>query len=401
MRTKKDLWDAIGKGVIVLLVILLSLYIAIPVFRQVDNQYETEPVTYITVTESGTTTGIIVRSETLLTSDRPYVSLLAENGEEVAANSAVAVSVQEQSKLDVAQRVREAETEISYLRALLSRLSTASDNAEQETALRTAVYHLAEAASREDAADLDSAGATLSTLLRGGDAENSQEELDRLLTEVTDLKNELGANDYLTAPKAGIFSAEADGYEGLTPAALDGISPEGVEALRGQGDTVAKNVIGKIVTDHDWYYAAVMDEKDADRLRVGDETSLDFGYRSSRTVRASVRAISATDRQGRVAVVFRCSSALAETLSLRQAQAEVVFHTYSGLRVPRRAVRVEDDKTVVYTASAGQMEKKVVDILYTGEDFYLVAAGSEGSSLRAGNELIVSGKNLKDGNVIN
>jgi putative membrane fusion protein len=401
MRRRKDLWDILGKAVATVLVVLLSLYIAIPVVRQVSGRYETEPVTYITVTESGNTSGVIVRAEKLLSTDMPYVSLLAENGEEVAANSAVAVAVQNQSSLDVAHRANEVETEINYLRGLLSRLSTASDSAEQETAMRTAVYRLAEASMQEDAGELDSAAATLSTLLRGGAAENSEEELGALLDELADLRASLGAKDYLYAPAAGIFSAETDGFEGLTPAVLDGITPEGVENLRTQSDTVPDDVVGKIVTNHAWYYAAVMAEKDADRLRVGDVTSLDFGYRSSRTVRAVVRSISPTDRAGQVAVVFRCSSALAETLSLRLAEAEVVFHTYSGLRVPKKAVHVEDDKTVVYTASAGQMERKSVDILYTGEDFYLVEAGSEGGSLRAGNELIVSGKNLKDGNVVN
>ena len=401
MRTRKDLWDTLGKTVAAVLVVLLSLYIAIPVVRQVNGQYETEPVTYITVTESGNTSGVIVRAEKLLSTDMPYVSLQAETGEEVASNSAVAVAVQNQSSLDTAHRVGEVETEINYLRALLSRLSTASDNAEQETALRSAVYCLAEASMQENAGALDSSAATLSTLLHGGTAESSEEELNALLDELTDLRSSLSDRDFLYAPAAGIFSAETDGFEGLTPAVLDGISPEGVENLRTQGSEVPEGVIGKIVTNHAWYYAAVMDEKDSDRLRVGDVTSLDFGYRSSRTVRAMVRSISPTDRSGKVAVVFRCSSALAETLSLRLAEAEVVFRSYSGLRVPKKAVHVEDDKPVVYTVSAGQMERKSVDILYTGEDFYLVEAGSEGSSLRAGNELIVSGKNLKDGNVVN
>ena len=401
MRKRKDLWDTLGKTVAAVLVVLLSLYIAIPVVRQVTGRYETEPVTYITVTESGNTSGVIVRAEKLLSTDMPYVSLLAENGEEVAANSAVAVAVQNQSSLDVAHRANEVETEINYLRSLLSRLSTASDNAEQETALRSAVYRLSEASMREDAGELDSAVATLSTLLRGGAAENSEEELNALIRETEELRGQLSERDYLYAPAAGIFSAETDGFEGLTPAVLDGITPEGVENLRTQGSDVADNVIGKVVTNHAWYYAAVMAEKDSDRLRVGDVTSLDFGYRSSRTVRASVRSISPTDREGQVAVVFRCSSALAETLSLRLAEAEVVFRSYSGLRVPKKAVHVEDGKTVVYTVSAGQMERKLVDILYTGEDFYLVESGSEGSSLRAGNELIISGKNLKDGNVVN
>lgn len=401
MRIRKDLWDTLGKAVAAVLVVLLSLYIAIPVVRQVTGRYETEPVTYITVTESGNTSGVIVRAEKLLSTDMPYVSLLAENGEEVAANSAVAVAVQNQSSLDVAHRAGEVETEINYLRSLLSRLSTASDNAEQETALRSAVYRLSEASMQEDAGELDSAAATLSTLLRGSAAENSEEELGALVKEMEELRGSLSERDYLYAPAAGIFSAETDGFEGLTPAVLDGITPEGVENLRTQGSDVADDVIGKIVTNHAWYYAAVMAEKDSDRLRVGDVTSLDFGYRSSRTVRASVRSISPTDRAGKVAVVFRCSSSLAETLSLRLAEAEVVFRSYSGLRVPKKAVHVEDGKTVVYTVSAGQMERKLVDILYTGEDFYLVEAGSEGSSLRAGNELIICGKDLKDGNVVN
>ena len=401
MRKRKDLWDILGYWTLRVLVVLLALYIAIPVLRSVRGKYETETVTYITVTESGSTSGVIVRSEKVLTSDQPYVSLLADNAEEVAANSAVAVASRSPEASDVAHRTREVETEIAYLRALLSRLSTATDNAGQETAVRTAVYRLADAAAQEDAAALDSAGATLTTMLRGAQAGDSQAELDALLAELDELRGQISPGDYLTAPAAGTFSTEVDGWEDLAPAMLDGVSPEGVEALRDQNSPVAENVVGKIVTDHAWYYAAVMAEADADRLRVGDTTSLDFGYRSSRTVRAVVRSISPTDRDGRVAVVFRCSSALAETLSLRQAQAEVVFRTYSGLRVPKKAVHVEDEKTVVYTASAGQMEKKTVEILYTGEDFYLGAAESEGGSLRAGNELIVSGKNLGSGNVVN
>ena len=113
MRKRKDLWDTLGKAVAAVLVVLLSLYIAIPVVRQVTGRYETEPVTYITVTESGNTSGVIVRAEKLLSTDMPYVSLLAENGEEVAANSAVAVAVQDQNSLDVAHRAAEVETEIN------------------------------------------------------------------------------------------------------------------------------------------------------------------------------------------------------------------------------------------------------------------------------------------------
>ena len=120
VKRKNDHWDLLGKGILVVLVILLSLYIAIPVVRQVSSRYETEPVTYITVTESGTTSGVIVRSEQQLTSDQPYISLLVDNAEEVAAGSAVAVAVRSPEGLEVAHRTKEVETEIAYLRSLMN-----------------------------------------------------------------------------------------------------------------------------------------------------------------------------------------------------------------------------------------------------------------------------------------
>ena len=93
MKKHRELWDKVGFVALRLLVLLLVLYIVIPVVRQVDAQYETEPVTYITVTESGSTAGTIVRSERLLTSDRPYISFLLDDGEKVAAGGAVAAAV--------------------------------------------------------------------------------------------------------------------------------------------------------------------------------------------------------------------------------------------------------------------------------------------------------------------
>ena len=401
MKTKKTGFSRVSYWVTAVIVVILALYIAIPVVRQVRSEYETETVSYITVTESGTTSGCIVRSEELLTSDRPHISYMIDNGEHISAGGTVALATQDQSDLDLAARASEVETEITYVRSLLASLSNAADQTETESAIRATVSRLSSAAAQTDAAGLDNAAVTLSSLLRGGEGSVTQQDLDQLQTELNDLRSAIDTSNIVAAPAAGIFTSEADGWEGLSPDDLEGIEPEGVAALRDQNSQVGSNVIGKLVTDATWYYAAVMSEQDAARLKVGGETSLDFGYRNSSNVRAVVQSISPVTAKGEVAVVFRCSSALAETLSLRQSEAEVVFQTYSGLKVPKRAVHVEGGKTVVYAVSAGVMEMKGVEILYEGEDFYLVAAENEGGSLRADNEVIVSDRGLGDGNVVN
>ncbi len=401
MKTKKEGFGRVSYWATAVIVVILALYIAIPVVRQVQSEYETETVSYITVTESGTTSGCIVRSEQLITSDRPHISYMIQNGEHISAGGTVALATQDQSDLDLAARAAEVETEITYVRSLLASLSNAADQTETETAIRSTVYRLSSAAAETDAAGLDNASVTLSSLLRGGEGSVTQKDLDDLQTELNQIRGSMRSDNVVVAPAAGTFTAEADGFEGLKPDQLEDIDPDGVDALRDQNTQVSDNVIGKLVTDATWYYAAVMSEEDASRLKVGGETSLDFGYRNSSNVRAVVKSISHPNHKGNVAVVFRCTSALSETLSLRASEAEVVFKTYSGLKVTKRAVHVEDGQTVVYAVSAGVMEEKPVTILYEGEDFYLVAAENEGGSLRADNEIIVSGRDLGDGNVVN
>ena len=47
--------------------------------------------------------------------------------------------------------------------------------------------------------------------------------------------------------------------------------------------------------------------------------------------------------------------------------------------------------------SSLQIEKKPVEILTDAGDYYIVDEGSSVDSLRAGNEIVVSGRNIREG----
>ena len=88
----------------------------------------------------------------------------------------------------------------------------------------------------------------------------------------------------------------------------------------------------------------------------------------------------------------------------------------SGLRVPRSALRVDtstvtDEETGqseevsvtgVFAAVGSQAEFKPVNVLYQGEDYYLVEPVDPASAtrLRADDEIILNSKGLYDGKVI-
>ena len=144
-----------------------------------------------------------------------------------------------------------------------------------------------------------------------------------------------------------------------------------------------------------------MSKADADRLNLGGSATLDFPQHYSGTVAATVFSKSEPDSRGEVAVVFACNNALADTLAMRKATADVVYSEHTGLRVPLKAVHMDvDGQTFVYVVTAAQLEKKPIEIIYQTDSYCLVAQSTDSNALRAGNDIVVSGKGLSDGQVV-
>ena len=242
----------------------------------------------------------------------------------------------------------------------------------------------------------------LSSLLFGASTGTvSQSDLDALNAELHQLEKAGVGRGSITAPAAGLFTSTVDGYEALSPAALENLTPDGVAALEHTSPSTPANTIGKLVTAKKWYFAAVMSKADADRLNLGGSATLDFPQHYSGTVSATVFSKSEPDGSGEVAVVFACNNALADTLAMRKATADVVYSEHTGLRVPLKAVHMDDDgQTFVYVVTAAQLEKKPIEIIYQTDSYCLVAQSADSNALRAGNDIVVSGKGLSDGRVI-
>ena len=252
------------------------------------------------------------------------------------------------------------------------------------------------------ASELDDICMDLSSLLFGASTGTvSQSDLDALNAELHQLEKAGVGRGSITAPAAGLFTSTVDGYEALSPAALENLTPDGVAALEHTSPSTPANTIGKLVTAKKWYFAAVMSKADADRLNLGGSATLDFPQHYSGTVSATVFSKSEPDSSGEVAVVFACNNALADTLAMRKATADVVYSEHTGLRVPLKAVHMDDDgQTFVYVVTAAQLEKKPIEIIYQTDSYCLVAQSTDSNALRAGNDIVVSGKGLSDGQVI-
>ena len=143
--------------------------------------------------------------------------------------------------------------------------------------------------------------------------------------------------------------------------------------------------------------------------------TLRFAKSVERELEVTIESIG-PEENGKVVVTFRGSGFLQELTLLRQQTAQVVCKIYSGIRVPKEALRAahtlqnEDgtyttnDKLGLYCIVGMEARFKPVKVLYSGDGFALVTSTASQDQqarwLRHGDEVIISSRDLYDGKVV-
>ena len=395
--------DRLTKFIAILLFLAFAAYAGVYAYRSLRDTTVTAQAVAADVTLGGPASGIVIREETVLTSGENYIDVTARDGAKVAAGAPLATAMKSEAGLERATRMHALELEISRVSAALAELDSAADLTTRDEALRTAVSALTASVARHELSDMDGSMLNLRSLLFSPDAAGvSQAQLSALQRELDSLRSSTsGDTTDLTAEQSGVFSTLVDGYESLSAADLAQLTPASLQELMDAPGSTPDGAYGKLVTSYRWLFAAVMSEADAERLTVGRTATLNFGRYYGADIFARVLSISAPE-DGNVAVVFRCDTALADTLAMRRVSANVVFAAYSGIRVPAGAVQSDpaSGEAWVWTVTAMQLERKEVELLYIDDDFALIAQSSAGNALRDGNTVVVSGRDLYEGKIM-
>ena len=139
----------------------------------------------------------------------------------------------------------------------------------------------------------------------------------------------------------------------------------------------------------------------ASGVEEGDRATLTFARDYYQPVSMRVARLSGNEAGSRL-LILSSDQALQNVTLLRQQSAEIVFASYSGLRVPKSAVRVENGQTGVYILEGTLAKWKPITILHdTGESYVAALDTSSTDNLWPGDELIINAKNLYDGKVVN
>ena len=395
--------DRLTNIIAILLFAAFAVYAGAYAVRSLRNTTVTAEAVAAELRPGGVASGIVVREESVLTSAEKYIDITARSGAKVAAGAQLATAMRSEAGLELANRIHALERDIARISASLAELDSAEDLTSRDEALRSAVDGLTAAVARHELSGMDGDALNLRSLLFPGSASGATKaELRELERELKSLQDRAGEDtQILSADSSGIFSTLVDGYESLSPEDLSDLSPSRLSTMLEQDATIPANAFGKLVSSYRWYFAAVMDEDDAQNLRVGRSATLNFGRYYGADVRAVV--VSVSDPEDRsCAVVFRCDTALSDTLGMRRVSADVIFSEYSGIRVPVQALQTdpETETEYVWCITATVLERKDVSVLYRDEDFAIIARSATADALREGNTVVVSGEDLYEGKVM-
>lgn len=401
--------SVVSRLITFVLALLLCAYIGYQVYRAVYNPVRTVSAVYTEVDDSVQIDGYVIRDESVMVKN--YGSGVLEmnmyEGERVASGSAVAVIYADEASASKSHEAAELDEQIKRMTTLYSQsgesydIDAANDRISEYAVSLVRMQQEGEAESTDTAVE----ELKLQTLMR----EYIYRDKAELLSVIDELKAEkakLGAaasvKSRIYAPRAGYFSQSADGYEAVLSSKLAlTASPSGFEDACGKYATPDANTVGKIISSNIWYFAAVIDEKSAERLKSGTEMALKFQDKSLPEVEGEVVRITEPEN-GKVLVVFECNTHIGSFTKVRKTTAQAVIKTYSGLKVPREALRVDEDgRNGVYCLIDSQVKFKPVEVIFEKDSYYVSKYDTaDTKSLLLYDEIVVSAKNLENKKIV-
>lgn len=419
MKQGKPVITVAIAAIAVALVIYFGFYVA----KVFSEPYTTALAYTYTSNDSAEAVGILVRQETVLPAQTGIVDVTRSEGEKVGVGQSVA-QVYRDSQAQTNQADLEALADQIQLLEYSSDGGGVDSAAKLDENILQAVTALHAASGVGDYNQLEDQARTLkSTVLKRGyvygnglGAEELSQKLNDLKSQYAALKQQTSSStSSVRAPQSGVFSTLVDGYEtAVTPQTVFQLTPSSLSALlAGQGKETGGGM-GKLITSTRWYFAAALPVSVAERLKEGSTATLRFSGDFDQDIDMRVDQVGQAEGDKSV-VVFSTDRYLSQTTLLRQQTAELIFNSWSGLRIPKQALRMEkstytdketgqevqNNRLGVYALLGGRAEFKTVEVVTEGDDYYVVRSTTdESDALRAGDEVIVRATELYDGQLL-
>lgn len=396
------------KVIMLVLALMVASYILYNVIRSASSGVPTAQAVLYAASDGVSVEGFVVRQETVIPAAYDLVLPTKGEGEKVACGEEVAVTLRSAAAQERQEEINRTEQELEQLCLALTYQSQLTDNeaVAQRLASSAASFAGQVAQRRLDAAR--AAGQELRSLLLRQSVGTSdtgaiQAQISQLQQQLDSLEASAASDTKsITAEAAGYYSAVADGYEALlTPQTLESLSVSDFQSLWKEAATAPAQNAGRLIASAQWYYACTVESRYLEDLEVGDSLRVSLGSEVDLELKMTVVRVHREEEQG--LLVLSSQDHLASVSALRRLNADVIFHSYNGLRVPREAVcyNEESGSAGVYVLEGAKAVWKDIQLLYDNGDTYIAALDqSSTSNLWPEDLILLDTQELFDGKLV-
>lgn len=249
--------------------------------------------------------------------------------------------------------------------------------------------------------------------------ESYTDELNKLKAQRNTLQSKITeVSTRLIADTSGYYYGDTDGYEQIfDPSLLDTLTLESFAQLtESQPDnSIKNNSYGKIVKSFVWYVVCEADRASVSPYEVNHYYSLNFPEFSEDDLTMELVNVIKNTSSEKALLVFRGNTAPEDFTYQRKQQVNIISDKYTGLSVPKTALRIVDGEQGVYIINGDIVRFRRVNIIFETDDYYIVSATDlKKTSIQENPEeemiskypyislydsVIVKGKNLFDGKI--
>lgn len=396
------------KALRVIVCIIAAIFIIHQIYSSAYKPITTVSAEYNTVTQGLPITAFVIREEKIIDSTtKGTLHFVLDDGERVAKNGVIANIY---SNADASVTVSQIEQLKSHI-ADIEEIQSYNDVEAADISLANSkVINSLNGLIRNSAAgDFSNANSARSELLANisrkqmitGEQTDFSARINELKTQIDTLNASLPeAKGYIKADTSGYFVSGIDGYENIVSCdEIEKITPEFLDTLK--AEKVDQNAVGKIVSGYTWYIAANVSLEDSMQYKSGDTLTIKTSIKTAPELDVTVEKINVSQKGDNAVLVFSCQQMNSELASMRKGNMTIIKNTYSGLRLPKKTLRVQDGKTGVFVRSGMTIKFVGVNVIYSTDDYIICEQQTSNDNvLRLYDDVVVKGKRLYDGKIV-
>ena len=410
--------------------LLVALYAADAVYSNYTGKLETEYILPYSETQTVSVDGFAVRDENINISGKNtsifykddylvYVPVISDS-ENIGKNSVIALGFADESQSAAYLQAVELEEKLAKIKENankqgLNHSNVLFLNSQISNGISGYVKAISDGVLDDAQSYIESVSGNITSKQNAiGEETNYDDLIADYTKQIKNLKASYKISKRITAPFAGYFVSDVDGYEAAV--SYNDVANKKVQNGYGEKFTSmtaedTNNAYGKLIAQHTWYYVFDIKAAHASVIKPNYWVSVAFNDVGIDDVDMLVYDVG-EEKAGKITVTLKCTAMNDELARIRKDKATITVKKYKGYKINNDAIRENESGVMgVYVVVGNIIKFAPIEILYYTDD-YVIAEGirllkDENDSslgyyhkLKQYDKIIVKGRNLEDGNIV-